>query len=48
MLFCDVRKSFITLSHSLEVQNLKEKDAYILKKFYESKNHQKKPINTGG
>jgi len=27
---------------------MKERSAYIIKKFYESKNHQKKQINTGG
>lgn len=33
---------------SFEIRNLKERNALTLKKFYESKNHQKKPINTGG
>ena len=27
---------------------MKERSSYIIKKFYESKNHQKKQINTGG
>ena len=33
---------------SLEIRCMKERSAYIIKKFYESKNHQKKQINTGG
>lgn len=33
---------------SLEIRYMKERSAYIIKKFYESKNHQKKQINTGG
>nr|CAH0108146.1 unnamed protein product [Daphnia galeata] len=33
---------------SLEIRNIKERSASVLKKFYEYKNHQKKPINTGG
>jgi len=33
---------------SLEIRCTKERSAYIVKKFYESKNHQKKQINTGG
>ena len=33
---------------SLEVRSMKERNALLLKKFYESKNHQKRVINTGG
>ncbi|XP_066993892.1 exocyst complex component 5 isoform X2 [Anabrus simplex] len=33
---------------SVETKCLKEKSAAVLQKYYESKNHQKKPIQTGG
>jgi len=33
---------------NLEIRCMKERSSYIIKKFYESKNHQKKQINTGG
>lgn len=32
----------------LELKNLKARNSSNLQKYYESKNHQKKPIQTGG
>lgn len=39
---------FIPKFFSVEVRSLKDRNAANLKKYYDSKSHQKKPLQSGG